>query len=138
MLISPSNKDLFNKSKNLSFSCLFDLLKIVSISGNTLSTSFVIVFTISFAASVSLAFKPCLVISAANTSSGKSPLGLNGAPTYLLIHLSNALSLYANSFPLCANALAPLPTPAITGVTNNDSEPNLTLFNNLLDASSLP
>ena len=46
-----------------------------------------------------------------NTSCGKSPLGLNGEPMYLLTHLSNALSLYASSLPRVARALPPLPTP---------------------------
>ena len=109
--ISPSKSASFNFSKKISLSFLVDLFKVDCTSGNTESTSLVIVFTIFFAVSVSPAFKPCLTISASNTSCGKSPLGLNGAPMYLFTHLSNALSLYANSFPLCAKPLAALPIP---------------------------
>ena len=103
-----------------------------------LSTSLVMLSTISFALLRSTAFNASLVVSASNSSCVKLPLGLNGALTYLSKNLANLELLYARSLPLLANSLADLPAPYTKGVTNKDSDPNLSLFNNFLVASSLP
>ena len=69
-----------------------------------------------------------MVVSASNSSCVKLPLGLNGALTYLSKNLANLELLYARSLPLLANSLADLPAPYTKGVTNKDSDPNLSLF----------
>ena len=66
-----------------------------------------------------------------------APSGVNASAT-LLKYLSILELLYAKSFPFVANAFAPLPTPATTGVTNKASLPNFIRFINFLVASSLP
>ena len=133
---SPSNKYSFICLRNCSFSDLTDLSNTVCVNGKILSTSRVMLFTISLAASISLDFNPALTISDSKTSWGRSPLGLNGEPIYLSIHLSNLELLYASSLPRVARAFAPTPAPYTNGVNNMDSEPNLTLFINFLTASS--
>ena len=65
----------------------------------------------SLALLISLDLNPSLVFSAPNICLGKLPSGVKGATMYLFKNLSKALLLYASSLPLCATALADLPTP---------------------------
>ena len=124
-----------NNFKNCFLSSLEEALKNFLYSGNTLSISLSINATFSSAKLVSLidlAFCCCFAVA---ISSGLVPLNLK-IDASLSKALSNLELLYASSFPLFANAFALAPTPYTKGASSIDSDPNLTLFSNLLDASS--
>ena len=132
---SPSNNVSSNNFKNCFLSSTLDVFNNFLYSGNIVSICLSILATISSEKLVSRIVLPVWTCFAFAISSGLVPLNLN-ADASLSSPLAIIELLYANSFPLVANALIAWPPPYTKGASNADSAPNFNLFNNFLSASS--